>query len=92
MISASVSKKPANLGMVQRPQPLALENLTDDAAALDGQREPVLVEVGSYGRLDHYGGNRHRGDHCAIQVQRHLSIREPFRAGQLPGRQASAAT
>jgi hypothetical protein len=75
----------ADLGVVQRPQGLALENVTDDAAVLDGEREPVLVEVRTNGRLDHSGGNRHRRDHRPIQTQCHLIIGESFRAFHLVG-------
>jgi hypothetical protein len=49
----------ADLRVVQRPELLALENLTDDAAVLDGEREPVFIEVGSDGRFAHSGGSRH---------------------------------
>src|SRR4029450_10319120 len=65
-----------NVRVVQRPESLRLQDLANDAAILDGQVQPVPVEVGTNSRACHTGWDGHRGDHGPIQAERHLDLGE----------------
>jgi hypothetical protein len=64
--------------VVERPKPFRLEHLADNPAVLDGEIEPVAIEVGADGGLSHPGGEGHGRDHGPVQTELQLCTGEPF--------------